>query len=1219
MPSKTDRILSYLPGTFQTIARQSVLRAFVDAFGAELLKAENSLAEVMQSHWVDHADKGTVAIDDLACLAALFGLAPRADESAEEFRDHLKRYVRTSIEGTVTVEGILRVTAENLGLHISDSLDAWWAREEDDLTTKETRSDDAFQAIFKVKSAASYGSPKRPAKLSGKIDRNRGVDLVDFPMLCLKIDEDSPVLIDLTKKAIDPARVMPEEIRDAIEEKLKGVASIEGGSITLISRIFGPSGRLELQDGKGDASELIFGLAPRAYWGSKQMPAMVTGKVDLSRGIDLGDDRYLSLVINGKKVEPIDCAGKEGGQRSIDEICSAVNHGIGSIFEAKVAFSSGQFITLISPAIGVESEIILDIPSLGGDAAPALLGINSRTFQGALESKARIVGRDLSKGIDLRALRYLKIAVDGGEPNMVDLWSISKGRQSVQPEELARVINRALKRRIAKVENNRLILESATYGQSSRLILEPLEDVRQRRFVTRAAIIDEAALPIFGFVARETEGVEATNALLVGKADLSRGVDLKGASRLCLSIDDSPKMEIDCKGKRPQATQIQEIVEAINRQTKNALKIKAASHDETHLILSSPTCGPSSKIVLESGDQADVREALFGSVEEVTNGKDAQSAKIMGHRDISGMVDLKLRSIIRLSVDGGRPFDIDVAGASPRQTFADEIVSAINRALGGILASQTEDGRLLITSPTLGKDSRLSLLPLRYLEVIEYPAQTNVVNYRCNGWSAFNDGVADVFCEVIIKTPQGAVNPGIWNRTLGWQLRLLTILRPGESARIWREPEQGLRAEVISPKGKSRRVDEREIFSSPSCLPANVPFQEEYSKERVLTVPKGRSEWLYLDSLCMRYNRGRFNETCFATLPGVDRTIFNLSRFATIPSEHLFSWEEIPGKDAGRLIEYLTQNYGIGWATIAKIEKIDEGKTIKVYTGKNTILLKINNKNTKVNLEIDDGRTDKYVAKMENHKLNIYLWKDEDPVLPITKLASSGRQHGPVELTFRWPVHRPGSFVVNLPADLPARFGGRLGEMRLGQGEREGPEAYLGSVTEPEDDPSYLGNHINAASSLVTAQAVPRVPLGWEAKMLPFRKPAFLTLGRIDSTARLYLKEKGQKGFIAITARQPGLWGNEISVSARQAGPAMYDISIIYQGDRFECARKIVLGGDDGRMMQPCRKGPQKPSGKTAPDEGMPALIKELLKPATTGVLQAKAAGIQAEVSRDRT
>lgn len=88
--------------------------------------------------------------------------------------------------------------------------------------------------------------------------------------------------------------------------------------------------------------------------------------------------------------------------------------------------------------------------------------------------------------------------------------------------------------------------------------------------------------------------------------------------------------------------------------------------------------------------------------------------------------------------------------------------------------------------------------------------------------------------------------------------------------------------------------------------------------------------------------------------------------------EMLFSWDKIPGDDNGRLIEFHTQKFGIDWVKTAKIEKIDDGRTISVSTEKNYLSLRLNDDKTKVNLRIDDGRIDELNAKMENSKLNIY-------------------------------------------------------------------------------------------------------------------------------------------------------------------------------------------------------------------------------------------------------
>ncbi len=87
---------------------------------------------------------------------------------------------------------------------------------------------------------------------------------------------------------------------------------------------------------------------------------------------------------------------------------------------------------------------------------------------------------------------------------------------------------------------------------------------------------------------------------------------------------------------------------------------------------------------------------------------------------------------------------------------------------------------------------------------------------------------------------------------------------------------------------------------------------------------------------------------------------------------NLFCWDKIPGKDDARFIKFLKQNFDIDWVENAKIEKIDKRKTIRVSDEKNCILLRLNDKKNKVTLEISDGRTDEYIVRIENGKINIY-------------------------------------------------------------------------------------------------------------------------------------------------------------------------------------------------------------------------------------------------------
>jgi len=89
---------------------------------------------------------------------------------------------------------------------------------------------------------------------------------------------------------------------------------------------------------------------------------------------------------------------------------------------------------------------------------------------------------------------------------------------------------------------------------------------------------------------------------------------------------------------------------------------------------------------------------------------------------------------------------------------------------------------------------------------------------------------------------------------------------------------------------------------------------------------------------------------------------------------YLFSWEKVPGNDSGRLIKFLMQNFNLEWIKAAKINKNDDGKSIRITNDTNFLSLTLNNEKNNVNLEIDDGRTDKFIVKTENGELNIYLF-----------------------------------------------------------------------------------------------------------------------------------------------------------------------------------------------------------------------------------------------------
>ena len=96
--------------------------------------------------------------------------------------------------------------------------------------------------------------------------------------------------------------------------------------------------------------------------------------------------------------------------------------------------------------------------------------------------------------------------------------------------------------------------------------------------------------------------------------------------------------------------------------------------------------------------------------------------------------------------------------------------------------------------------------------------------------------------------------------------------------------------------------------------------------------------------------------------------------FRAVPIDsYLFSWDEIPGNDSKRLIDFLKKNYSIDWLKTAKIEKIDDNKTIRASVEGNYLSLSLNNEKNKANLKIDDSRIDEFIVETEkeNGKLNI--------------------------------------------------------------------------------------------------------------------------------------------------------------------------------------------------------------------------------------------------------
>jgi hypothetical protein len=1641
MPTKTDRILSYLPGTFRVTPRPDVLYAVIDAFGKELLAAENTLAAVMAAHWVDYADRNATEIVDLAKIAALYGLAPRREadltgeplapdedagdllETVEEFREHLKRYIRTFLEGTVTVQGILRVAAEALALRIADDykeLDCWWQRKSDAITTIAPRLEDAAHSIFDTRSVQSVGRSASSAQVKGSVDLSNGIDLRNANLLRLSIDREGPVEIDLAS-GVDAANVPLATMITTLNQRLAGqaIAHEADGAIALTSLTTGMGSQIEVGDGLNDAAERVFGLLPLVYPGSEARSAQVIGTVALSNSLDLRQHRYLRLELDRTHVAELDCAGANPAQTTPQQICDAINHALGipnvatlesggflkltspivgfnssiafqtpaaqdataflfgevqsfyigqdpqpakfksqrdlsrgvdlsdratlrlqidgsatltvncagtnprstqiteivtainQAAQAEIATQDGQFITLVSRNRGSSARLILE----AGEAAEAILGIRSRVFAGVDATVAEIVSvPDLTRGSNPQPDKFLwlatvQIAVDGGSPVEIPLRinlrlpdeSVSVA-QNRHVREIAAAINAALPN-LATADRQQLILQSSTVGDASRLEIVPLEIHKTQRFVTRAKVIDEAAVKVLGFLEQNAEGSAGTTAQVIGKSDLSRSVDLQTQSYLRIGVDNHPPIDINCAGQRPRVTAINEIVNAINtqlgmqvatddgqhliltspsvgsesritittpqaedaiatllgvqpgtfkgqdatkvsfvglvdlrqgitlaanaaiklsidgaeaieisladpepnRKTLDQLLLKInttlnqviAKTDGQHLILTSPSTGTNSKIqfevptmgtdvtaalfgitpprlyegsnaiaaqitgnislttvdlttkrflrikvgnaasqnidcaagvaierlnavplndivnainnavsglattagdrlvlrspqpglnaelVLEPYTSGDAQKLLLGEVPAEVKGQAPTPAVITGSIDLTRPVDLSRRSLLRLIVNDDRPVDIDVAGFDPGSTFSDEIIAAINAVFPG-LASLTPDDRLQLTTPNNSQNSRLALLPLRYLDLIEYAPQSMHILPRSvrhgDHWAIDNPGVAESETVITIQSPLGVEGAMLVNVTLGWQVRVFTLVDRGESLQLQPDDKLGLRAIVLAVDGTTRSVASDRILISPLGGQVWVPFtgiaplhrdanqqlslnlnnplsaeivqlrarQSEQTSEQTgedisVTVVESRLTIAgvipnhaghvtdQIGRVRMQGNTVRLVDAAEAEIaqlkPGSGIVLSDYrDRVVTINgmlyADHTLLVQQIellfdvtlqPTQGTAESYQQVTIGADTSVRSLVYQLCVQSRLVIATALNKGRVLTLLPGQTNWVYLDCYSSRFDQanfdegHFAGGVCYERGIFdisrFENADEPSRLVAVFASATIADPPVEITFAWQTYQPGSFQVNLPADLPTAFGARFNQARFSQ-EKGKPDLYPEAVTESTgnasfDQTHFLVNLINQRSNLVEASEVDRIPLGWQPVTLPFRKPQRLTLGTDTKSAQIYLieKELADKGinrFIKLAAREPGVWGNDVKVSARpSAGAAMFDVTITYTASRFENARQVVLGNP------------------------LPVLTQDILKPQAIGVLQAKAAGVEVKVTRD--
>jgi hypothetical protein len=114
----TEKIISHLPEFYQAQLRRKLLFKVMDVFGMQLQGVENSLPEIIKSHFIDYADLDRALPVDLVKIGALFNVLTRQGEGTEAYRRRLRNYIRLYLGGLGTSDAVIRMAALTFDLDI---------------------------------------------------------------------------------------------------------------------------------------------------------------------------------------------------------------------------------------------------------------------------------------------------------------------------------------------------------------------------------------------------------------------------------------------------------------------------------------------------------------------------------------------------------------------------------------------------------------------------------------------------------------------------------------------------------------------------------------------------------------------------------------------------------------------------------------------------------------------------------------------------------------------------------------------------------------------------------------------------------------------------------------------------------------------------------------------------------------------------------------------
>lgn len=1155
-------------------------------------------------------------------------------------------------------------------------------------------TDEATGSVFGFNRREAHGSEASRAQIVGKRDLSRGVDLSAARFLRIQIDDATPVDVDCAGPR--PRATITAEARQQINAQLRAklgigrdLVSDDGRQLTITSPQTGAHSKIVLSGSPAmDALDVVLGLEAQTASGSNAEQVSFISTLDFSAGIDLPANATIRLAMDGGAAVDIALTEATPAHLSIEEAALKINLALAQ----NVARRAQNTLSLTSTKRGPDSQIAFELPTIGTDSTAALFGISApREYRGAAASAGSLRGlREISGVVDVSITRYLRIAVDGQRSVDVDCAATALDAKSVTLDQIVAAINAGVKPKIASLVNNKLTLTSPTGGLTSEILMET---------PTRTP---DATDVLFGLsMPQQQHGTGSQPAVLTAGKELRIPQDLSGARFIRLSIDGEAATEIDCAAGARDRRKVtpEEIVNAINAAVKPR---PVASNVANRLVLTSPTVGANAQIKVQQYVADDTcRKLLFGDAPASSQGQAALPAIITGDADLKQPVDLSRRRVIRLQVDDGAPFDVRLGRLAPTQVLLGDIVEDINAAFPTLAAAVND--RLQLTSPTVGPTSKVAVLPLRYLEVIEYPptqayvppeGQPSISVSHGERIPITNGGVGSSALEMWITAPQGATGPGLINTLAGWRVRALCNVNAGETLHMWQTESGQMRAEVIPTDGSpARPVPAAQLVSGPIGVQVRVPY---FNQQQLIRLNEGYSALqlnnTFTDAIVVLRAReplvGAIHVTVVEQATPVppplvlpvdgepvalqgrvgaavidDQTVYHLLDGAGNPQAVLWAGPDVElGMYLNRAVVVRGPRFFDAQAIVVAqdiralfdvtlIHRDEDGSaigtekfsgvTIGNGTDTESLTYQICTQSALVVAEeaakatalaLPPGRTEWMYTDCYGTRFNAAFFEDDarryyfagghwaemglfnvshfwysafaESLTPSAHYApwAEGHIDPPVEIRFAWQMHEPGAFDINLPDDLPARFGGRFNEARFGHAPDK-PELYAEAVLEPETDAKYLERlwSNNRAKSLVKIEIrTGAPPIGWTAVPMPFRTPQRLRGGSETEAARIYLSEASLEGkIIEITAKAIGDWANEITISARQAGPARYDVAIYYAGARFENARQVALGGKEG--------------------EDLATLTQKLIQPGPVGLLQGKAAGVRLRATRDRT